>query len=625
MYGKEKRTVVPLEKIPEYLKKAVILTEDERFYQHFGLDFKAILRAFWVNLKLGKPIQGGSTIPQQLIRSSFLTREKTLSRKIKEIILTLELSRRYSKDQILEFYLNQIPLGSNCYGVEAASQTYFKKSVSEISLAEAVILASLIRAPSYLSPYGENKEELLKRKDFILDKMAKRGFITEKEAKEAKEEKIKFAKILTPIKAPHFVIEVKNYLEKEYGEDFLKEKGLKVFTTLDFELQELAEKIIKERSKINEKYNAHNAALVALDPKKGEILAMVGSKDWFLDPYPQDCQEGLNCLFEPKVNVATFKIGRQPGSAFKPFAYALAFQKGYLPETIVWDVKTNFGGPLNPYIPYNYDYKFRGPISLREALAQSINVASIKVLYLAGLKETLKLAKKLGITTLNKDPSYYGLPLVLGGGEVKLLEMVSAYGVFAREGLKISPSFILKIEDSKGNIIEKIKKTPKRVLDIQTCRLINDVLSDNKARAPMFGWQSSLYIKDYQVAAKTGTTQNYKDAWIIGYTPNLVTGVWVGNNDSTPMAKKPGVALSGPIWKNFMEKALLKFPKEDFQKPDPIFVEKPILKGKIDYNNPHSILHYVEKNNPRGEIPKEPWLDPQYSAWEEGIKNYLKK
>ena len=578
IYGEEKRTVVSLAKVPEYLKQALIAAEDANFYHHFGVDFQGIARAILINLKIMKPVYGGSTIPQQLIRSTFFSSEKTAERKIRELILSLELDRRYSKEQILEWYLNQVPFGQNAYGVEAASQTYFKKPVSEISLAEAATLAALARAPSYLSPYGEAKTELLVRKDYVLDRMVQEHFLTREEAEIAKKEKVEFAKVLAPIKAPHFALYVRNYLLSEYGEDFLKERGLKVYTSLDWELQELAEKVVKEGAERNKTYNAHNAALVAIDPKNGQILAMVGSANWYApNSYPEGCTtfEG-NCLFDPEFNVATLGL-RQPGSAFKPFVYVTAFKKGHSDKEIVIDELTDFGpwGDKEEYIPQNYDRLFRGPVTLRQALAQSINVPSVKVLlYLADSVEkfrqageepdSIKTAKDLGITTLNPP---YGPAIVLGGWEVKLLEMVSAYGVFATEGWRVPPVAILKIEDQQGNIIEENKKTPKRVLPSQACQLLNDILSDNEARAPMFGLRSALYFEDYQVAAKTGTTQDYRDAWTIGYTPSLVVGVWVGNNDNSPMLKKPGVTLAGPIFHNFMEKALSRFPREVFNKP----------------------------------------------------------
>ncbi|PIS39250.1 MAG: penicillin-binding protein [Candidatus Nealsonbacteria bacterium CG08_land_8_20_14_0_20_38_20] len=559
IYGEEKRTWVSLEKIPDHLKKAVLVAEDKNFYRHPGVDLKAIIRAISVDLKLGKVIQGGSTIPQQLIRSSFLSREKTFSRKTREIILTLELSRRYTKDQILEWYLNQIPFGSNAYGVEAASQTFFRKPVSEISLAEAATLVALIQAPSYLSPYGENKENLLARKNYILDKMAEEGYSNKERADEAKKEEIKFSEVLRPIKAPHFVMYVRDYLVKRYGEETLKRKGFRVYTTLDWDLQKLAEMAVKEGSERNYKYGVYNSALAALSPKTGEILSLVGSADWYAtSSKPNGCQSQKNCLFEPKFDIATLGK-RQPGSAFKPFVYATAFKKGSSDKTVVIDEETNFGSPAHPYVPQNYDGLFRGPVTLRQALAQSLNVPSVKVLAdLAGIEDSIKTAKDLGITTLTKPPSFYGLPLVLGGGEVNLLEMTSAYGVFATQGLRSPPVFILKIIDPEGNVIEENEKIPQRVLNTEIARLISDILSDNEARAPMFGQRSPLYFDNYQVAVKTGTTQDYKDAWTIGYTPLIVVGVWVGNNDnSPPKAKKPGVYSAGQIWRKFMDDALL--------------------------------------------------------------------
>ncbi len=623
IYGEEKRTWVSSENIPKYLKEAVIAAEDQNFYTHFGIDFEGIIRAILINLKIRKPLYGGSTIPQQLIRSTFFSNQKTAERKIREIILALELDRRYSKEQILIWYLNQIPFGNNCYGVEAASQTYFQKTAAALSLPESAVLASLIQAPSYLSPYGKHYDQLLIRKDYILERMVVCGYLSKQEAETAKKTSLEFApKTTTIIKAPHFALYVRKQLIQEYGEEFLRKKGLKIYTTLDWELQESAEKIIEEGTKINQNYNAFNASLVSLNPKTGEILTMVGSADYFGEPYPESCNpEKNNCLFEPQFNVATLGE-RQPGSAFKPFAYAQAFKKGFTPETILWDVKTNFGVQgAEEYIPGNYDEKFRGPITMREALAQSINVASVKVLYLAGLAETINLAKTFGITTLNQKPGFYGLSLVLGGGEVKLLDMVSSYSVFAFRGLKVPPVSIFKIEDLEGNIIKENKKKPKRVLESEVADLINDILSDNNARAPMFGYASPLYFKNYQVAAKTGTTQEYRDAWTIGYTGSIVAGVWVGNNDNKSVGKS-GVMLSAPMWRQFMEQALIKFPKENFIKPKPVQTKKPVLKGEVDLEEPHSILYYLDKAHPQGEQPKNPGLDPQYNGWEQGIKFY---
>lgn len=607
IYGGEKRTWVPLEKIPDYLKKAVIAAEDQKFYEHFGIDFKGIARAILINFRIKQPIYGGSTIPQQLIRSTFLSNEKTIGRKIKEIILSLELDHRYSKEEILEWYLNQIPWGSSYYGAEAASQGYFRKSVSDISLAEAATLAALIKAPSYLSPYREHKDELLIRKDYILEQMKKCGHISETQEKEARGITVEFApETIGIIKAPHFSLYVKKQLENEYGEEYLKEKGLRVYTSLDWELQKRAEEIIKERAKINQSYNAFNASLVALNPKNGEILAMVGSAvdsaDYPGESYPKGCVSGKNCLFDPQFNAAVGtkeNPGRQPGSAFKPFIYVTAFKGGYAASAAVTDEKTNFGlWGEEEYVPQNYDGRFRGLVTLRQGLAQSLNIPSIKVLYLIGaedvlenltinnflgqekvflkgLEKSIETAKEMGITTLNKPLSFYGPAIVLGGGEVGLLDITSAYGVFATEGLKVPPVSILKIEDWEGNIIKENKKTPERVLEKEPAKIINDILSDNEARTPTFGPRSALYFGGYQVAAKTGTTQNYRDGWTIGYAPSIVVGVWVGNNDNSPMKKEPGVIVAGPIWHQFMEFILKKNPKEIFSPPKPVPIENP--------------------------------------------------
>ncbi|MDO8264748.1 MAG: transglycosylase domain-containing protein, partial [Candidatus Parcubacteria bacterium] len=554
IYGEEKRTLVSLDKISPYLKNAVLAAEDANFYNHIGIDPLGIARALLKNLVLGKS-EGASTLSQQLIRSTFLTMDKTAQRKIRELILTLEMERRYSKDQIFEWYLNQVPFGSNTYGVEAASQLYFKKSAENLSLQEAAVLASLIQAPSRLSPYGPNKKDLLARKDYVLDRMAEEKYISKKEADQIKKEEISFSNISQSIKAPHFVFYVKKYLEDKYGEEFLKEEGLKVYTTLDWDLQMEAETDIFEGAKNNKAYNANNAALVAIDPKTGEILSMIGSADQYAkDSFPQGCTPGVNCQFEPEVNVAVYGEGRQPGSAFKPFVYAEAFTKGYTMNTVLWDVKTEFNPDCSPdglqeadifdmkcYHPENYNKSFSGPISLKNSLARSINITSVKTLYLAGVKESIDLAKSMGLTTLNKPLNWYGLSLVLGGGEVKLLDMVSAYGVFATDGLISIPTSVLKIEDRNGNIIEENKKTPRRILEPQVARQINSILSDNEARSLIFGSHSLLYFPDYEIAAKTGTTQDYKDGWTIGYSPSIVVGVWVGNNDNTLMLKEPGV------------------------------------------------------------------------------------
>jgi len=568
LYGEEKREIIPLGEVGDNVKKAVISTEDAKFYSHKGIDVEAIVRSVLADIKLRKPTYGASTISQQLIRSTFLTREKTIKRKIREIILAIELERRYTKDQILEWYLNQIPFGPNIYGIQSASKTFFEKSADELTLSEAATLAAVIQSPSYLSPYGGHKEDLLKRKDYVLDRMAQEHYISQEEAEAAKKEKINFAELRQSIRAPHFVFYVQDYLFEKYGQDSLEKSGLKVYTSLDWDMQQAAEKAVTNAIERNEKYNAYNTALVAIDPKTGEIKAMVGSANWFGEPLPEGCTPGVDCLFDPKVNVATYNIGRQPGSSFKPFVYATAFEKGYSDKTFVMDQLTNFGSASDPYIPTNYDGLFRGPVTLRQALAQSLNVPSVAVLKdLAGYTDSLEMAKKMGITTL-RDPSAYGLSLVLGGGEVKLVDMVSAYGVFATDGYRVPPVSVLRIEDSQGNTIEENIKTPKRILQPRSAELINSILSDNAARTPIFGPTSPLYFPTYDVAAKTGTTTDYKDGWIIGYTPSIVAGVWAGNNNNAPMSREPGVVMAGLTWREFMDSVLPTLPRENLAKPE---------------------------------------------------------
>ncbi len=556
--GIENKIYVSLDKIPKKLILAVLTAEDKNFYNHFGIDLKAILRSLWLNFQKKELLYGGSTITQQLIRSTFLTPEKSIKRKIREIVLALELERRYSKEQILEWYLNQVPLGFNVYGVGAGAKFYFAKEVEDLSLAESATLASLIKAPSFLA---KNLKSLKERRDKILAQMFKEGLISKEEFKSAIKTEIKF-KFATKKKilAPHFVFFVLDQIKRKYGEEFARERGFKVRTTLNLQLQKLGEEIVKKWAKRNEIYKAYNAALVAVNPKNGDILVMVGSKDWFGKSYPEGCIPGKNCLFEPKFNVAVAKPGRQPGSAFKPIVYAKAFEKGYSDKTIVLDTLTNFGiWGGKPYIPQNYDGRFRGPVTLRQALAQSLNVPSVKVLlYLAGLKESIDLAKEMGITTLTKPYSFYGPSIVLGGGEVNLLDMIQVYSVFSQDGVKIPLRAILEIKDHKGNIIYRAKTSiGKRVISQKTAKLITDILSDNLARAGAFGLNSPLYVPEIpeKVAVKTGTTNEFRDAWTIGYTQNLVVGVWTGNNDNSPTLRAPGVLISAPIWKEFLIKA----------------------------------------------------------------------
>ncbi len=479
------------------------------------------------------------------------------------------------------------------------------------------------------------------RKNYILDRMEQIGFINTAEAEEAKKEMPAFAKQKTNIKAPHFVMYVKNYLEERYGANFVENAGLRVVTTLDFDLQQKAEKIIERIGKENEKkYKAGNAALAAVDPRTGQLLVMVGSRDYF------DTARGGN------FNVATSK-NRQPGSAFKPIAYAEFLRKGYPPRTILFDAQTEFSvNAEESYRPENYDNKFRGPVSVESALAQSLNIPAVKVLYLAGMDEVIRLAHNLGITTL-EDRSRLGLSLVLGGGEVSPLDMAYVYSVFANEGIRNEKAFILKIEDGNGSVLEEWRPHPKEILEKNVARTISAILSNNDLRAPVFGAQSPLFFPQSAVAAKTGTTQNYKDAWVAGYAPSLAATVWVGNNNGAPMEKGgAGIAAAGPIFHEFMSAFLDERGRGEFTPPEPILSEKPALNGnyiaqikvKIDkdsgmratsktppekveekiFPETRTILRYVDKKNPLGDFPRNPAEDPQYANWEYGVQNWLK-
>lgn len=557
IYGEEKRTYLTIDKLPEKLQKAVIATEDARFYQHHGIDFQGIARAIKVDFETKEAKQGASTITQQLIRSSLLSNEKRIDRKIKEAVLAIELDNKYSKTQILEWYLNQVPFGVNIYGAQEASLSYFNKPVSEISLAQAALLAAVIQAPSYYNPYGDHLDGLLARKDYVLDRMVQENCISKEEAEAAKKEILTFNKLPKTL-SPHFVTYVKQQLEKKYGQSFLETKGLKIYTTLDWDLQRAAETEVKDGTERNKAYGAYNGALIALNPKNGEILAMVGSANPDANPYPEGCDPAATCKFVPDFNVAT-QGNRQPGSSFKPFVYAEAFRKGFTGSSIVVDELTDFGvyGGKH-YVPSNYDGRFRGAITLRNALAQSLNIPALKVLRdMAGLEDSIALAKAMGITTLNQPASFYGLPLVLGAGDVKLLDMVSGYSTFADGGYYIPPTAILKIEDADGNVLYKHNPTPKKVLEKNVCDLITDILSDNNARAPIFGYHSNLYFENYKISVKTGTTQDNKDGWTIGFTPRLAVGVWTGNNNRAVM-QKISEAMAGPIWRAFMLQALPK-------------------------------------------------------------------
>ena len=640
-----KRTIVPYEEISRHIKNATIAIEDDTFFEHMGVRPLSIVRAALANLRGGDLFggQGGSTITQQVIKNALLEPDKTITRKIKEAILALRLEQTLSKEDILKHYLNESPYGGTLYGVEEASQAFFGKPASEVTLPEAAYLAALPQAPTYYSPYGNNREALDARKNLVLERMLDLGFINKDEYSEAVTAEVEFLpQAATGIRAPHFVMYIREQLARQFGEEALAERGFRVITTLDYELQAEAERIVKENALKNEPlYNASNASLVAMDPKTGEILVMVGSRDYF--------DEDIDGNF----NIALAE--RQPGSSFKPFVYAAAFGKGYTPATTLFDVRTQFSTACEPsnftseddcYSPVNYDNDVRGPVSMRNALAQSLNIPAVKTLYLAGVNASLKIARDAGITTLT-DPRRYGLTLVLGGGEVKLIEMVGAYSVFANEGVRYETKSILRIEDSRGEIVEDNEEDEdegKRVLDREIALQISDVLSDNVARTPLYGPNSLLHFGNRDVAAKTGTTNDKRDAWILGYTPNLVVGAWAGNNDNQSMNEISGLIIS-PLWREFMDVALAERDVEYFSEPTAVPNDiKPVLRSngasadstavaesllnatssggnilETLFSNTHSILHYVDKDNPRGPYPSNPARDSQYELWEYGV------
>ena len=640
-----KRTIVPFEEISYHIKNATVAIEDDQFYEHFGIDLMAIARAAITNLTQGDLLggQGGSTITQQVIKNSVLQQEKRLTRKIKEAILSIRLEQVLTKDEILGHYLNESPYGGTLYGVEEASQAFFGKSASDINLPEAAYLAALPQAPTYLSPYGNNRTALERRKNLVLDRMLLNGFINDEEHATATAAVIEFKpQAVTGIRAPHFVLYIREQLAQQYGEETLAERGFRVITTLDWELQEAAEAIVAEKVAINvEKYDATNAGLVAVDPKTGDVLTMVGSRNYF----DEEIDGNFNIALAP----------RQPGSSIKPYVFASAFSKGYTPETVLYDVRTQFGSSCDAwsldskspcYSPSNYNNVFVGPITMRNALAQSLNIPAVKTLYLTGLKDAIKLAGDLGVTTLN-DPDRLGLTLVLGGGEVKLLEHTGAYGVFANEGVMAKRRSILRVEDAQGNILDENPVISERVLDREVTLQLTDVLSDNVARAPLWGNFSLVNFGDRDVAIKSGSTNNLRDAWLMGYAPNIAVGVWVGNNDNAPMGGGLSGLIATPMWRAFMDVALEKLPNESFAEAKvPVANLKPVLRGQnIDTtkivtdlittggdvrdlnlttitDNIHSILHFVIKDNPRGAYPTNPQQDPQYENWEYAVQKW---
>jgi len=560
---------VPLEEIPLYCRQATVATEDADFYTNPGVDLRGILRAIWINLRGGEVLAGGSTITQQVARNLLLSpqerSQRTLLRKLRESILAWRIARTFSKDEVLALYLNEVYYGNLAYGLEAAARTYFGKSVRELSLAECALLAGLPQSPALYDPLTD-PERARKRQRVVLGLMVEQGYITPEQAELAAQERLHFAATPFPIQAPHFVMYVWNWLEERFGAEALYTEGLVVTTTLDLDLQQTAEEVIRrhlarlaqasEESGLRE---VNNAALVALDPQTGAILAMVGSPDYF------------NPAIDGAVNAALAL--RQPGSAIKPLTYAAAFTpdaEGHpvlTPASVILDVRTAFPTREGlPYVPVNYDHRFHGPVSAREALAQSLNVPAVRVLQMVGVDRLVALANDLGMTSFGTGERF-GLALTLGGGEVRLLELTAAYAAFANGGRRVEPFGVLEVRDARGHLRYRAPMAPgPQVLDPRVAYLITDILSDERARAPAFGTGSVLNLSR-PAAVKTGTSSDWRDNWTVGYVPQLVTGVWVGNADGRPMRDVSGVEGAGPIWHDFMERALRGQPVIPFAEP----------------------------------------------------------
>ena len=562
LYADKNQTFVPLAKIPKELQEATISIEDNNFYKHGAVDLRGIARAAYSNIVLKENLQGGSTLTQQLVKTSLLTPERTIERKVKEIVLSFATELMYSKDEIMEMYLNQVPYGGTAYGVGAASRTFFGKEVSELTLAEMAYIAGLPESPSTYSPFGSRPELGKKRQEIVLRRMQEEGYITKEEREEAVKQKLVFQKISNPIQAPHFVFYIRDLLVKKYGQKAVEEGGFKVQTSLDLDIQKFAEDTVASEVAEVARFNVGNGAALVTNPSTGEILAMVGSKDYF------DEEHG-------NVN-ATISL-LQPGSSIKPINYAVGLIKGYSAATPFVDKATCFPSPPNkPYCPKNYDNSYHGVVNMRDSLANSYNIPAVQMLKLNGLDAMIATASAMGISTFT-EPERYGLSLTLGGGEVMMTDMATAFGVFANQGYRIDLHPILKITDRKGEVIEEYKppKSPifgKKVIPSEVAFIISDILADNSARTPAFGPNSALKVDNQRVSVKTGTTNDYRDNWTIGYTPSYLVAVWVGNNDHTPMTGiVSGITGAAPIWNTIMSHLLEGKKPEIPQKPPNVY------------------------------------------------------
>jgi len=637
IHGAEKRTLVPIDEIPRHVINALLSAEDDGFYEHHGIDFRGIIRSALKNAFTSSK-QGASTLTQQLVKNAILTSERTYTRKIKEIILSLKLESTYTKDEILQLYFNEIPFGSTNYGIEAAAQSYFGKEARDLTVAEGATLIGMIKAPTY---YINNPDRLEIRRDYVIASMVEDGFIDQPTADLALNEKTPLNVSASNITAPHFVFYVKQQLEEKYGQRLVEEGGLKVITTLDYDLQVMAQRELDEQVKDRgEGLGFTNDAMVALDPRTGQLLGMVGSHDYF----DEENDGAVNVALRP----------RQPGSSLKPFAYAALFDKGYTPNTVFYDVNTNFPSDGGGYKPHNYGGSEHGPITVRKALQGSLNIPAVKALYIVGVENFLQFIERFGYSTF-EDRSRFGLAVVLGGGEVTLLEHTNAYATLANNGVRHDVSSILSVEMSDGeSLFEWEPDDGEQVVDENVAKTVTNVLSDNNARAYIFGTGSYLQLGNRPVAAKTGTTNDNRDGWTMGYTPSIAIGIWGGNNDNSKMAYNAGGSnVAAPIWNAVMKQYLDGTEIERFDSPSIPKLGKGVLDGDLEseqrllvdritgklatdetplrlreervYATHHSFLYWVNLYDKTGESPKEGSKDPQFANWEKGVAEWVIK
>lgn len=637
VFDNERRTPVPLSNVPMSLRQATIAIEDKNFYTHPGIDPLTPFRIVW-NLIVKRRVVGGSGLTQQLVKTVILSSERTVTRKIKEFILALQIEQKYTKDQILLMYLNEVPYGGTAYGIESAALSYFGKPARELTVAESVILAGLPQSPSNYSPYSGKL--YINRSNEVLRRMREDGYITTKQESEVKAQVtgIIFSTQSGVLRAPHFVFYVKQKLIERYGEKAVEQGGLRVTTTLDLSLQELAQKTVKDEIAAVKYLKITNGAVVAIDPATGQILSMVGSKDW------------SDANYDGKYNVTL--ASRQPGSTIKPVVYLTGLRKGFTASTMIMDTKTSFpGGDKPEYVPENYDGKFRGPIQVREALGNSINIPAVKMLSWVGISDMMSTAFDLGMTTLEptaENLRRVGLSVALGGGEVRPLDIISAYSAFANGGIKHDPVAILKVTDSNNRILEEWRPdSGRRVMSTAEAFIISSILSDPKARDITFGPRSLINVEGRTISVKTGTTNDKRDNWTIGWTPTAIVGVWVGNNDNSPMKEvASGITGAAPIWRKVILAAL----KEKFDEPlsppdDVVQIDVDKISGYSAHDGFESKKEYfIKGTEPTGDDPihknvrncngdlkevlylkeNDPFEKDGKNLWQAGIDEWLK-